>query len=125
MEIKNCEIIELALSATDLKKNFIFSPILKGKKIKSIFVYDAAQVTGTPRGAAVISAADAKKVTFTLVDLETGKESLKLPATALNPAYNNGQMKALNMSAIDLDKSYITLSAVVSACSVPVFFVYE
>ncbi|MEI6694555.1 MAG: hypothetical protein WCO13_00695 [Bacteroidota bacterium] len=125
MKIFNCENLELAFSSTDRKKNFLYNPILKDKKITAISTFNAAQLTGSSREATVMSEADAAKTYLTLVSLATGKECVKLPLRLLNPAYNNGQITELGLGAIDWEKSYMSNSATVSASSAPLFVYYE
>ena len=124
MKVSKIEPLEINFSATDRKVYFPYSALLNEKPIKSIIIYNAAQITGSSREKTVISEADAAKSYLVLVPLKEGTESVNAPLRLFNPAYNNGNKTEVDLDAVDWQKSYIYNSAAISASSVTAFIEY-
>lgn len=124
MKISKIEPLEINFSATDRKVYFPYSALLNEKKIKSIIIYNAAQLTKSSREKTVISEADAAKSYIVLVPKEEGTESVNAPLRLFNPAYNNGNITEIDLGEIDWQKSYIYTSATISASSITAFVEY-
>lgn len=91
--------------------NFQFIPQLKDAIIYGVEVFSASQVSLSPNGAAVVTAAGLADLTVTFA--VGGDQDVFLQPTAdLNPALTNGFIRMYNNKKFNLTKSFITMQGV-------------
>lgn len=127
--IENTYLVEVNLGtvATQKRINFQFVPQLEGCEIYAIQSFNSSQLTTSPNGNNVTSAAGEANLTVTFVIGDDEKIYI-LPLADLNSANIYGFQRMFKNLKINLTKSYITIqstASVVSNDSVLVNFIYR
>lgn len=108
--IENSYLVELNLGTVSSQKqlNFAFVPQLEGSLIYSIQTFTSTQMTTSPNGGAVVSAAGLAQltVTFTVGD---NQNFYLYPCYDLNSQAAAGFQRMFKPSRLNLTKSYVTI----------------
>jgi hypothetical protein len=84
-------------------------PVLRGKKITGMEVYTAGDIAVNPNGSTVIADADADQIVITLTDIQSREFIYQAPILNYNPRNQNGLIRGICPSKVDLQRSYITV----------------
>lgn len=112
--IKNSYLVELNVGASvavQKQVNFQFVPQLERKQIYAVQVFSSTNVSLSPNGATVASAAALADVTVTFM-VGINQEVVLYALTDLNPLLNSGFIRMFNNKLLNLTKSFITIQSV-------------
>lgn len=111
--IKNSYLVELNVGpsvAIQKSINFQFVPQLEKKQIYAIQVFSATNVSLSPNGLTVASAAALADCTVTFM-VGDNQELFLYALTDLNPLLNSGFVRMFNNKMLNLTKSFVTIQS--------------
>lgn len=102
--------------------NFQFIPQLKDAIIYAVEVFSSSQISLSPNGATVVTAAGLADLTVTFA-VGDDQDIFLQPCADLNPALTSGFIRMYNNKKLSLTKSFVTMQGVANiAASQAVLF---
>lgn len=113
--IEKSYLVEINLGTIAVQKqiNFAFIPQLEGSTIYGVQTFSGSQLTTSPNGSTVVSAAGLSNITVTFVVGDT-QDVYLLPCSDLNSPLIYGFIRMINNKRLNLTKSFITIQSVAS-----------
>lgn len=113
--IEKSYLVEINLGTIAVQKqiNFAFIPQLEGSTIYGVQTFSSSQLTTSPNGSTVVSAAGLSNITVTFVVGDT-QDVYLLPCSDLNSPLIYGFIRMINNKRLNLTKSFITIQSVAS-----------
>lgn len=113
--IEKSYLVEINLGTIAVQKqiNFAFIPQLEGSTIYGVQTFSASQLTTSPNGSTVVTAAGLSNITVTFVVGDT-QDVYLLPCSDLNSPLIYGFIRMINNKRLNLTKSFITIQSVAS-----------
>lgn len=122
-------LVELNLATVGVQRqvNFGFIPQLEGAEIYAVQTFSATQLSLSPNGAAMVTAAGLADLTVTFA-VGDYQDIFLLPVADLNSPLINGFIRMLNNKRLNLTKSFVTIQStttVVNNQSILFNFIYR
>jgi len=122
-------LVELNLATVGVQRqvNFGFIPQLEGAEIYAVQTFSATQLSLSPNGAAMVTAAGLADLTVTFA-VGDYQDIFLLPCADLNSPLINGFIRMLNNKRLNLTKSFVTIQStttVVNNQSILFNFIYR
>lgn len=105
-------LVELNLATVGVQRqvNFGFIPQLEGAEIYAVQTFSATQLSLSPNGAAMVTAAGLADLTVTFA-VGDYQDIFLLPVADLNSPLINGFIRMLNNKRLNLTKSFVTIQS--------------
>ena len=113
--IEKSYLVELNLGTVAVQKqiNFSFIPQLEGTQIYGIQAFSSNDISTSPNGSTVVSAAGLGNLTVTFVVGDV-QEVFLLPVADLNSPLIYGFVRMFNNKRLNLTKSFVTIQSISS-----------
>lgn len=113
--IEKSYLVELNLGTVAVQKqiNFSFIPQLEGTQIYGIQAFSSNDISTSPNGSTVVSAAGLGNLTVTFVVGDV-QEVFLLPVADLNSPLIYGFVRMFNNKRLNLTKSFVTIQSIAS-----------